>query len=444
MKQQFTAFLSFAGRLGYPECGTEFERCRPRCSGSISINFCRRWKFFSSWLLLVAWSCLLTGCQFGGAKSADLLARGAAPEVRTPQSPQSPVLNRRQPKVSEPVEEPEPELTAEEELEELIGSTDGSSNKSPLHHTSGNQSSWDTRRVSLFSSPHKTPFLPEEPEFIATDPSENESDGLFSPPMAQRFGDRTMGSCDESILVADTDTPEFEEHEPFRFLDDAKSFPGVFWEDAKSLVTWQNAVILGAAGAGAVYVRDNWDNRVRYETAEHPLRWGQGSVVLRQFGEYSYQVPILAGVYAASLWTQDPKLHEFSVSTFSAYGLNAIITVSLKGITNTTRPTTQFENGHYGFPSYHASSTFTIAASLDEFYGWKVGVPAYVLAGLVSWSRIDQREHDLSDVLFGAVLGVVVGKTVSAAHLERQLNVKISPYYDVQNQAAGISVEKRF
>jgi membrane-associated phospholipid phosphatase len=165
---------------------------------------------------------------------------------------------------------------------------------------------------------------------------------------------------------------------------------------------------------------------------------------LRQFGEFTYQVPVLVGVYATSLWLQEPTLHEFSVSTLSAYTISAAVTVALKGITNTQRPTTQFENGHYGFPSYHSSSTFAIAACLDEFYGWQVGVPAYVLAGLVGWSRIDQREHDLSDVLFGAVLGVVVGKTVSAAHLDRQDNLKIAPYFDTQNQATGISIEKRY
>ena len=55
--------------------------------------------------------------------------------------------------------------------------------------------------------------------------------------------------------------------------------------------------------------------------------------------------------------------------------INAVVTVSLKGITNTQRPSTEFENGHYGFPSYHSSSTFTIAAVVDEYYGWPAGLP---------------------------------------------------------------------
>ena len=228
------------------------------------------------------------------------------------------------------------------------------------------------------------------------------------------------------------------------FKDDIVGIPLMFWNDAKSVVTWPNAVVLGVAAGATLVIRDDLDQKVRYETAEHPLRWGQGSVTLRQFGEYSYQVPVLTGVYALSLFTECDQLHEFSVAAFSAYGLTAISTVAIKGVTNTTRPTTQFEGGHYGFPSYHAASTFTLAAVVDEYYGWQWGLPAYALAGLVGWSRIDQREHDLSDVFFGSVLGFVIGKSVAAAHLDRRANMKITPYYDAQNRAAAVSIEKRF
>jgi membrane-associated phospholipid phosphatase len=218
----------------------------------------------------------------------------------------------------------------------------------------------------------------------------------------------------------------------------------MLWNDAKAVIAWPNVVVLAAAAGGAVAIRDNLDKRVRNETAEHPLRWGQGSVTLRQFGEYSYQVPVLAGVYALGLWTECDHLHEFTVAAFSAYGLSAISTVAIKGVTDTSRPTTQFENGRYGFPSYHSASTFSIAACIEEYYGWQWGLPAYALAGLVGWSRIDQREHDLSDVFFGSVLGFVIGKSVAAAHLDRRANMKITPYYDAQNRAAAVSLEKRF
>ncbi|MFN0050785.1 MAG: phosphatase PAP2 family protein, partial [Planctomycetales bacterium] len=190
----------------------------------------------------------------------------------------------------------------------------------------------------------------------------------------------------------------------FTWRDDWDQLGPMFWNDTLSLFTCRNALILGAGAGLAIALRENADGEVRSYTAEYPLRWGTGSQVLRQFGEFGYQVPVLLGVYGVSLWTQDDQLHEFSKAVISAYTLTSITTVLIKVAADTQRPTDQFQNGEYGFPSFHAASSFSIAAVLDDYYGWPIGVPAYVLAGLVGWSRIDQREHDLSDVVFGSLL----------------------------------------
>jgi len=228
------------------------------------------------------------------------------------------------------------------------------------------------------------------------------------------------------------------------FMKDLKHLPSMLWHDNLSLYTWRNAIILGAATGGTLAIRNNLDPRVRSYTAEHPERWGKASVVLRHFGEYTTHMPVLVGTYALSLFSDNDKLHEFSLAAISAYSLSAMYTVAIKGVTDTSRPTTEFQDGRYGFPSYHASSTFSFAAVIDEYYGWEVGVPAYVTAGIVSWTRIDQREHDLSDVFFGAVLGVVIGKSVSAAHLQAHPDFRVGPYVDPETKATGVSIEAKF
>ena len=63
------------------------------------------------------------------------------------------------------------------------------------------------------------------------------------------------------------------------------------------------------------------------------------------------------------------------------------------------------------FPSGHTSNSFTLAAVAERHYGWKVGVPAYTLASVVGASRIQQDKHYLSDVVGGATLGYIVGRT---------------------------------
>ncbi|MFN0054985.1 MAG: hypothetical protein ACKV0T_22670, partial [Planctomycetales bacterium] len=81
---------------------------------------------------------------------------------------------------------------------------------------------------------------------------------------------------------------------------------------------------------------------------------------------------------------------------------------------------------------------------LDDYYGWPIGVPAYVLAGLVGWSRIDQREHDLSDVVFGSLLGFVIGKSVAGRHLEEYSGFRCAPYYDSATNSVGAMFHRRF
>ena len=67
----------------------------------------------------------------------------------------------------------------------------------------------------------------------------------------------------------------------------------------------------------------------------------------------------------------------------------------------------------YAFPSGHASTTFATASVLEAHFGWKVGVPAYALATYVAASRLHENRHYLSDVVFGAALGMAAGRSVT-------------------------------
>lgn len=64
----------------------------------------------------------------------------------------------------------------------------------------------------------------------------------------------------------------------------------------------------------------------------------------------------------------------------------------------------------YSFPSGHAFSIFLAASVLGAYYGWKFYVSGYVLAIAVSLSRLYLGVHFPSDVLFGAVLGIIGGE----------------------------------
>jgi membrane-associated phospholipid phosphatase len=67
----------------------------------------------------------------------------------------------------------------------------------------------------------------------------------------------------------------------------------------------------------------------------------------------------------------------------------------------------------FSFPSGHATATFAAATVLQQHLGYKAGVPTYLVASYVAMSRLHENVHNASDVVFGAAIGIVVGRTVT-------------------------------
>jgi membrane-associated phospholipid phosphatase len=65
------------------------------------------------------------------------------------------------------------------------------------------------------------------------------------------------------------------------------------------------------------------------------------------------------------------------------------------------------------FPSGHAADTFAFATALERHLGWKGAVPAYIFASYVAISRLPDNRHYLSDMVFGATVGIIAGRTVT-------------------------------
>ena len=61
------------------------------------------------------------------------------------------------------------------------------------------------------------------------------------------------------------------------------------------------------------------------------------------------------------------------------------------------------------FPSGHTSASFIAATVAHKLYGRQISSPAFLLAGLTGISRIHDNKHYLSDVIFGAALGITIG-----------------------------------
>jgi len=59
------------------------------------------------------------------------------------------------------------------------------------------------------------------------------------------------------------------------------------------------------------------------------------------------------------------------------------------------------------FPSGHAALAFASAYGIYRILGARCGIPAYILAVIVAFSRLWVGAHFPSDVIFGAAIGVV-------------------------------------
>lgn len=81
------------------------------------------------------------------------------------------------------------------------------------------------------------------------------------------------------------------------------------------------------------------------------------------------------------------------------------LTYALKYSVSRTRPN---KRNNYSFPSGHSSMAFSTATMFQMWYGWKAGIPAYALAALTAFQRLDDNQHWLSDVIMGTTIGIIV------------------------------------
>jgi membrane-associated phospholipid phosphatase len=118
---------------------------------------------------------------------------------------------------------------------------------------------------------------------------------------------------------------------------------------------------------------------------------------------------VVAVLFATGRAVDAPRYRAMTYDWVQAFLINAGYTTLLKEVAHRERPNGEDD---LSFPSGHDSNAFALAAVAERHYGWKAGVPAYTLASLVAVSRLQRNKHYLSDVMAGATLGYIVGRTV--------------------------------
>jgi membrane-associated phospholipid phosphatase len=217
-----------------------------------------------------------------------------------------------------------------------------------------------------------------------------------------------------------------------------------FWRGFKtSYWNLPNVLLLSATMGGSIAIRETGvDDTIRDRThGQHEL--GDMSETIQVIGHPATHLGAAGVLWLVSDLTKDMKEHEVAKSLIQALAVNDVSTLLLKASTNTRGP----DNEHFAWPSGHTSSAFATAAVLNEYYGPWVGIPSFAMAGLVGYQRIDSREHDFSDVIFGAVLGYAIGSSIAhdnKVQFPELFGMKVIPYVEPESGSTGLALLKEW
>ncbi|MEK6772934.1 MAG: phosphatase PAP2 family protein [Bdellovibrionota bacterium] len=144
--------------------------------------------------------------------------------------------------------------------------------------------------------------------------------------------------------------------------------------------------------------KDEWkDNqKMPRTTSEYGDFWGSGIP----------QALIIAG-----------QIHydkENGIAALEGLVVGSLITHTAKIAIARERPNSTTKTS---MPSGHTQAAFSIAASMTESYGWKVGLPFWGMGVFTGLTRLADNAHWLSDVVAGATIGTLFGRAGYSHHL---------------------------
>jgi membrane-associated phospholipid phosphatase len=145
--------------------------------------------------------------------------------------------------------------------------------------------------------------------------------------------------------------------------------------------------------------------------------WGTWTKPGRYVGASALVGGASALLFAVSRGSQDRRFRSFSYAVVQGMIVNESIVQVTKPLVGRERPN---HRDRRAFPSGHTATSFMFATVLAEHYGWKAGVPGYLVASYVATTRLSDSQHHLSDVVAGAVIGGIVGHTVTRRMKQRK------------------------
>ncbi|MBS1817333.1 MAG: phosphatase PAP2 family protein [Acidobacteria bacterium] len=179
--------------------------------------------------------------------------------------------------------------------------------------------------------------------------------------------------------------------------------------DVKHLPALPNLYIAASGGALAAGLHP-WDDelnaRLRGPQQAARFVFAPGKYV----GNTAVQIGAALGVYGVGRAAHRDKVSHLGMDLLRAQIVTSALTTGVKYATQRERPD---GSNQHSFPSGHASITFATATVIERHLGWRASALGYAAASYVAASRLHDNRHYLSDVVFGAAVGVIGGRTVT-------------------------------
>lgn len=201
-----------------------------------------------------------------------------------------------------------------------------------------------------------------------------------------------------------------------------------------SFAKWPLALVIGGAVvAGGIALED----AAIEEDIGGKNYLGKFDTVAKYMGDFYTVDGAALIVYGAGKLAHDDVIANTGETLIEALVLTQVSTMGLKYAFHRQRP----NGGSRSFPSGHASTAFAAASVLETLHGPAVGVPAFLLASLISFARLDSNYHFMSDIVFGAAWGSMWGFGTAIFHKYEFERVRIMPVAGYMN---GLSISANF
>ncbi len=199
-----------------------------------------------------------------------------------------------------------------------------------------------------------------------------------------------------------------------------KALTLTLFDGVKHLPSIENIFWAAGGGAGALAVHPK-DARITEAFAD--ASWTDSFFALGDFtGAFRTLVPASVGVYAVGRATGNKNVSHTGMDLIASVVLSQAIVKTIKVATQRERPD---GSDRLSFPSGHSADTFAFATALERHLGWKGAVPGYIFSSYVAVSRVNDKRHFMSDVVFGSAVGIIAGRTVTRP--DREFPVTVVP-----------------